>query len=74
MASAFRRLLPTLNRIVVRKIEVENKTKSGIILTQKEDNSAIGNVIAVGPGKLFILFFNYLNLSRKKKKINLPII
>jgi chaperonin GroES len=59
MSSAFRRLIPTLNRIVVKKIEVENKTKSGIILTQKEEPVNIGEVIAVGPGKKFI---------QKKKK------
>ena len=32
MATNFKRLIPLLNRIVVRKIEPETKTKSGIIL------------------------------------------
>ena len=49
MSSNFKKLLPLLNRIVVRKIEPEAKTKSGIIL-QKPESFNHGVVLEVGPG------------------------
>lgn len=49
MSSAFRKLLPTLNRILVRRTEPVTKTASGIIL-KSADISNIGEVTAVGPG------------------------
>jgi chaperonin GroES len=66
MTSAFKRLIPTLNRILIRKFEVENKTKSGIILQENSDKTTYGEVIATGNGNdfscifkqfLFILYF-----------------
>ncbi|SMO79041.1 chaperonin GroES [Balnearium lithotrophicum] len=47
------KLKPLYDRVVVKKIEVEQKTSGGIILpdTAKEE-SQIGEVIAVGEGKL----------------------
>jgi co-chaperonin GroES (HSP10) len=44
MSINFKRILPLLNRIVIRKIEPESKTKSGIIL-QKPDGLNYGVVI-----------------------------
>jgi co-chaperonin GroES (HSP10) len=44
MTSNFKRILPLLNRIVIRKVEPEAKTKSGIIL-QKPDGLNYGLVI-----------------------------
>lgn len=48
---SFKRLLPTLNRILIRKIEPQTKTNSGIIL-QKPDGNHYATVIEVGPGSL----------------------
>jgi co-chaperonin GroES (HSP10) len=42
--SSFKRIIPLLNRIVVRKIEPQSKTNSGIILT-KPDNQNYGVVL-----------------------------
>ncbi len=52
MTSVFKRLIPTFNRVLIRKIEAEAKTKSGIILQESADKTAHGVVIEVGPGKL----------------------
>lgn len=49
MSGTFKRILPLLNRIVVRKVEPEAKTKSGLIL-QKPDGLNYGLVIEAGPG------------------------
>lgn len=49
MSANFKRILPLMNRIVVRKIEPEAKTKSGIIL-QKPDSLNYGVVMEAGPG------------------------
>ena len=49
MSANFKRILPLLNRIVVRKVEPEAKTKSGIIL-QKPDSLNYGVVLEAGPG------------------------
>ena len=50
---AFRTLRPLLNRIVVKKVAAETKTKGGIILTtgSKDEKLNFGTVMAVGPGK-----------------------
>ncbi len=47
------KLKPLYDRVVVKKIEMEQKTAGGIILpdTAKEE-SQLGEVIAVGEGKL----------------------
>ncbi len=39
MSTNFKKILPLLNRIAVRKIQPEAKTKSGIILQKVEDNN-----------------------------------
>lgn len=49
--TAFKRLLPTLNRILIRKLEPQTKTASGIILQKGGDNN-YGTVVEVGPGVL----------------------
>lgn len=49
MSGAFKRILPLFNRIVVRKVEPEAKTKSGILL-QKPDGLSYGVVVEAGPG------------------------
>jgi len=49
--SAFKRIIPLLNRIVVRKVELEAKTKSGILL-QKAEGLPHGVVLEAGPGSI----------------------
>lgn len=48
--SSFKRIIPLLNRIVVRKIEPQNKTSSGIIIN-KPDSQTYGVVLEAGPGQ-----------------------
>lgn len=47
--SSFKRILPLLNRIVVRKIEPQTKTTSGIIINKAESVN-YGVVVEAGPG------------------------
>lgn len=47
--SAFKRVLPLLNRIVIRKLEPQTKTTSGIIIN-KAESANYGVVIEAGPG------------------------
>ena len=51
---AFKSLKPLANRIVVKKVVAETKTKSGIILTSanKGDQLNHGTILAVGPGRV----------------------
>ena len=47
----FRRLVPLMNRVLVKKVEVAQKSAGGIILASKEMPPAnIGTVLDVGPG------------------------
>ena len=47
--SSFKKLFPLLNRIVVRKMEPQTKTASGIIIN-KPDTASYGVVLEAGPG------------------------
>ena len=49
MSGNFKRILPLMNRIVVRKMEAQTKTQSGIILQKPESNN-YGVVVEAGPG------------------------
>ena len=51
MSTGFRRLLPALNRVQVKKMDPVTKTKTGIIL-QESQKQNIGTVMEVGPGDL----------------------
>lgn len=46
------KLLPLEDHILVEAIEEENKTKSWIILPEKNEKPSKGKVIAVGDGKI----------------------
>ncbi|XP_053965531.1 10 kDa heat shock protein, mitochondrial-like [Anastrepha ludens] len=51
MASIIKRVIPTLDRILVRRAEAATITKGGIVLTEKGVERMVeGMVIAVGPG------------------------
>ncbi len=52
MASAFKRLLPTLNRVLVKRFEQEARTASGIILQEAADKNVLGEIVETGPGNL----------------------
>jgi chaperonin GroES len=47
--SSFKKIIPLLNRIVVRKIQPETKTTSGIIIN-KPDTNSYGKIVECGPG------------------------
>ncbi len=62
MSFAAKRLIPTLNRILIRKIEQQTKTASGIILSEAPQEP-IGEVIETGPG----------NLNEKGERVELSV-
>ncbi|CAN6980453.1 unnamed protein product, partial [Brassica rapa subsp. trilocularis] len=45
-----KRLVPTFNRILVKRVIQPAKTESGILLPEKSSSLNSGKVIAVGPG------------------------
>ncbi|KAM7484656.1 hypothetical protein LguiA_000665 [Lonicera macranthoides] len=45
-----KRLIPTLNRVLVEKIIPPSKTTAGILLPEKSFKLNSGKVVAVGPG------------------------
>ncbi|XP_068664144.1 10 kDa chaperonin, mitochondrial-like [Aristolochia californica] len=45
-----RRLIPSLNRVLVEKIVPSSKTSSGILLPEKTTKLNSGKVVAAGPG------------------------
>ncbi|KAK2635396.1 hypothetical protein Ddye_030188 [Dipteronia dyeriana] len=45
-----KRLLPSLNRVLIEKIVPPSKTSAGILLPEKSTKLNSGKVIAVGPG------------------------
>ncbi|KAA8532566.1 hypothetical protein F0562_032618 [Nyssa sinensis] len=45
-----KRLIPTLNRVLVQKIVPPAKTTAGILLPEKSTKLNSGKVVAVGPG------------------------
>jgi chaperonin GroES len=49
---AFKSLKPLANRVVIKKVIAETKTKSGIILTSAQKGNELnqGTVLEVGPG------------------------
>lgn len=47
--SSFKKVLPLLNRILIRKLEPQTKTASGIIINKPETNN-YGVVLEAGPG------------------------
>ncbi|XP_062111123.1 10 kDa chaperonin, mitochondrial-like [Humulus lupulus] len=47
---ASKRLLPTLNRVLIEKIAQPSKTNAGILLPESSTKLNSGKVVAVGPG------------------------
>ena len=50
MSSAFRKLVPMMNRVLVKKLEPVNQTKSGIIMSTKTEQPNVGEIVSVGKG------------------------
>ena len=48
----FKRLVPLLNRVLVKKVEPITKSKTGIIMSTKGETVNVGTVISVGPGNI----------------------
>lgn len=48
--SSIKRILPLLNRIVIKKMEAATKTASGIIVNKAVDTAEYGVVLEAGPG------------------------
>ncbi|XP_063224212.1 10 kDa heat shock protein, mitochondrial [Bacillus rossius redtenbacheri] len=47
-----KRLIPLLDRVLIKKAEAVTKTKGGIVLPEKAQDKVLqGTVIAVGPGQ-----------------------
>lgn len=46
----WKRLVPSLNRVLVEKIVPSSKTSSGILLPEKSTKLNSGKVVAIGPG------------------------
>ena len=44
------KIVPLADKIVVKQLEVEEKTKSGLLLGTAKEKPPVGEVIAVGPG------------------------
>ena len=47
MSTAFKRLTPLFNRVLIKKFEAQTKTTSGIILSDQSEKTTIGVVIEV---------------------------
>ncbi|KAK4763832.1 hypothetical protein SAY87_013270 [Trapa incisa] len=45
-----KRLIPSLNRVLVEKVIPPSKTSAGILLPEKTSKLNSGKVVAVGPG------------------------
>ncbi len=48
----FKKLVPLLNRVLVKKVEPVTKSKSGIIMSIKGDQINIGTIVSTGQGNL----------------------
>ncbi|XP_036231045.1 10 kDa heat shock protein, mitochondrial [Bactrocera oleae] len=64
MTSLIKRVIPTLDRILVRRAEAANVTKGGIVLTEKGVERMVeGTVVAVGPGSRNPQSGNYIPMG-----------
>lgn len=52
MSNAFKKLVPLFNRVLIKKVEVVNKSPGGIILQENDKSDNIGEVVETGPGNL----------------------
>lgn len=47
---SYKRILPLVNRIVIRKLEAQTKTTSGILISKNDSTASYGVVTEAGPG------------------------
>jgi chaperonin GroES len=52
LSKSFKKLVPLMNRVLIKKMEPVNESKSGIILSTKVESPNVGTVVAVGEGSL----------------------
>jgi chaperonin GroES len=73
MLNQFKRITPLLNRVVIRRFEVEKKSAGGILLTgSAEKDGNIGEVLSVGPGG-YDEYGNFQEITlRPGQKVLLP--
>ncbi|XP_073947464.1 10 kDa heat shock protein, mitochondrial [Choristoneura fumiferana] len=51
MAAAAKRLIPLLDRVLIKRAEAVTKTAGGIVIPEKAQSKVLqGEVVAVGPG------------------------
>jgi chaperonin GroES len=48
--ASFKKLLPLLNRVLIKKVEVSTKSPGGIILQDSASQDNVGEIVEVGPG------------------------
>ena len=67
------RIIPLLNRIVVKRLEAPLKSSGGIILNSKADeNFYVGKVVKVGSGFIFENGKTIENLIKADQTVLLP--
>ncbi len=52
MSSSFRKLIPLMNRVLVKKLTPTANTKNSIIMSSKVAEPNVGKIVAVGEGIL----------------------
>lgn len=50
LSANYRKLVPLLNRVLIKKLEPVTKSKTGIIMSTKAETTNVGKVLAVGEG------------------------
>ena len=62
-------LKPLSDRVIVKMVEVDESTKSGIIISSSKDSSHIAEVISVGIGKVVDGKIEQANISKGDKVV-----
>lgn len=52
LSSNYRKLVPLLNRVLIKKLEPVTKSQSGIIMSTKAETPNIGKIVSVGSGNV----------------------
>lgn len=52
LSQNFRKLVPLLNRVLIKKVDPVTKSQSGIIMATKSESPNVGKIVAVGEGNL----------------------
>lgn len=52
MSNAFKKMVPLMNRILVKRQEVSKTTTSGLVLQSSNDKNHVGEVVEAGEGNM----------------------